>query len=298
MSIPGGRTAAAAAERAAMREFFQLLVDPQAGFLRTALLMGLLASLAFGMTGSLVVVKRVSYVAGAISHAVLGGIGAALWLRAVHGVAWLHPLLGALAAALLAALLIALIHNTGFEREDSVIGAVWATGMAAGLIFLARTPGYVDPMSYLFGNILILARADLALVAALDAVLLLVLIFDYNRLQALCFDEEQARLRGLRTGWYYTLLLCLVAGTVVLLVSVVGVVLVVALLTIPAAIAGQRSRSLAAMMALASLLTLAFVAAGLLLGFAADWPAGPAIILVAGAVYLLQSLGRRLLSRR
>ncbi len=277
-----------------MTEFFQAVTDPEITFLRTALLMAVLASFAFGFTGSLVVVKRISYVAGAISHAVLGGIGIALYLQRAHGVAWLHPLLGALVAALLAAVVISWIRSSGFEREDSVIGAIWAGGMAIGLVFIARTPGFVDPMSYLFGNILILSRTDLLLVGLVDLVLVLVLAFGYNRLQALCFDEEQARLRGMNVTAYYTLLLCLVACTVVLLVSVVGVVLVVALLTIPAAMAGQWVRSLSAMMVLASGLTLLFSFLGIALSFLSDWPVGPTIILVAGGVYLLQSLVRRM----
>jgi zinc transport system permease protein len=280
-----------------MTDFWQVLTDPDIDFLRAALLMGLLASLSFGMTGSLVVVKRISYVAGAISHAVLGGIGAALYFQRAHGMEWFHPLLGALLAALFAAVVISLIRNSRFEREDSVIGAVWAGGMATGLVFIAKTPGFVDPMSYLFGNILILSGTDLLLVALLDVVLLIVLIGGYNRLQALCFDEEQARLRGIAVGWYYTLLLCLIACTVVLLVSVVGVVLVVALLTIPAAMAGQHVRSLAGMMLLASVLTLFFVTAGIALSFLADWPVGPTIILFAGTAYLLQSVVRRYVSR-
>lgn len=277
-----------------MTEFWQILIDPDINFLRVALLMGLLASVAFGMTGSLVVVKRISYVAGAISHAVLGGIGAALYFQRAHGVEWLHPLLGAMGAALIAALLISLIRNSGFEREDSVIGAVWAAGMATGLVFLAKTPGYTDPMSYLFGNILILSNLDLILVGLMDLALIVLLVFWYNRLQAICFDEEQARLRGMSVGWYYTLLLCLVASTVVLLVSVVGVVLVVALLTIPAAMAGQHVRSLGTMMLLSSLLTALFITAGIVIGFLGDWPIGPAIILLAGTAYLGQSLLRRL----
>lgn len=276
-----------------MSVFFEALTDPDVNFLRVALLMGLMSSIAFGMTGSLVVVKRISYVAGAISHAVLGGIGAALYFQRAHGIEWLHPLLGALVAALLSAVVISLIRNSGFAREDSVIGAVWAVGMATGLVFLARTPGYTDPMSYLFGNILILSPTDLFLVGLMDLVLLVVMIFGYNRLQAVCFDEEQARLRGLHVGLTYTLLLCLIAVTVVLLVSVVGVVLVVALLTIPAAMAGQYVRSLKGMMILSSVLTFAFVTTGIVVGFLWDWPTGPAIILLAGAVYLLQSLLRR-----
>lgn len=277
-----------------MNEFWQALTDPDVSFLRTALLMGILASLAFGMTGSLVVVKRISYVAGAISHAVLGGIGAGLYLQRAHGIEWMHPLLGALVAALAAAIIIAWIKTTAVEREDSVIGAVWAIGMATGLVFISKTPGFVDPMSYLFGNILILSSTDLILVALLDVVLLMTLVFGYNRLQALCFDEEQARLRGLNVTAYYTVLLCVIACTVVLLVSVVGVILVVALLTIPAALAAQSARSLSGMMVISTLLTVLFISAGIAVSYMSDWPAGPTIILVAGLVYLGLNAVKRL----
>lgn len=273
-----------------MNEFRELLFHPDVDFLRVALLMGAMASLAFGMTGSLVVVKRISYVAGAIAHAVLGGIGMALYLREAHGFAWLHPLLGALFAALLAAFLIAFIRANRFEREDSVIGAIWAVGMATGLVFIAKTPGFTDPMSYLFGNILILSRTDLVLIAVLDGVLLTLLGLTYTHLQAICFDEELARLRGLRVGLVYTLLLSIVAVTVVLLVSLVGVVLVVALLTIPAAMAAHHVVSLRAMMLVASGITLVFTLGGITLGFILDWPVGPTIILGAGAAYLMQNL--------
>ena len=281
-----------------MIEFFRVLGEADMGFLRMALGTGLLASIAFGMTGTLVVVKRISYVAGAIAHAVLGGIGAALWLQRVHGLDWLHPMYGALAAALIAALLISGIRGMGMEREDSVIGAVWATGMATGLIFLFETPGYVDPLSYLFGNILIVSGTDFALVAILDLILLIVVISGYSRLQALCFDEEFAKLRGLPTGTGYTLLLCLVACTVVLLVSLVGVILVVALLTIPAAMASPFVRSLAAGMVVSTFLTALFVTGGLAVSYGANWPAGPSIILLAGGAYLLLSLVRRFLLAR
>jgi zinc transport system permease protein len=273
-----------------MSDFFQLLFHPEVDFLRVAVLMGLMSSIAFGMAGSLVVVKRISYVAGAIAHAVLGGIGMALYLREAQGVQWLHPLLGALVAALLAALLIALIRANRLQREDSAIGAIWAVGMAAGLVFIAKTPGYTDPMSYLFGNILILSRTDLWLIAGMDAVLLLLFALSYNNLQAICFDEELARLRGLKVGLLYTLLLCLVAVTVVLLVSLVGVVLVVALLTIPAAMAAHHVRSLRAMMLLASGINLVFVLTGIYFAFVWDWPVGPTIILCAGLAYIGQNL--------
>lgn len=272
-----------------MWEFWQAVMDPRVGFLRTALLMGLVSSIAFGVTGTFVVVKRISYVAGAIAHAVLGGIGASLYAQGVWGWTWLHPLLGALLAALLAAMIIAWVRNRGMEREDSVIGAVWATGMAVGLIFIAKTPGFVDPMSYLFGNILILSPTDLYWVLALDGVLLVTLVLFYPKLQAIAFDEELAQLRGVRVPLFYTLLLALVACTVVLLISVVGVVLVVALLTIPAAMSSTHCRSLLSVMVLSSLLTCVFISIGIFASFLSDWPTGPTIILAAATCYFLHA---------
>lgn len=276
-----------------MIEFWQGLTDPDFVFLRMALLMGLAASVAFGMMGSLVVTKRISYVAGAIAHAVLGGIGAALYLQRVHGWEALTPMGGATLSALLAALVISWVRSRGFEREDSVIGAVWATGMAVGLIFIALTPGYVDPMSYLFGNILILSPREVYWVLGLDLLLVVVGILSYRKLQAVCFDEELARLRGIPVGLYNTLLLCLIAIAIVMLVSVVGVVLVVALLTIPAAIAGRFTRTLGGMMTLASALTALMVTAGLAFSYRMDWPTGPSIILLAAACYAIALCLRR-----
>ena len=136
-----------------MSEFFSALFDPQISFLRYAFLTGLLASVAFGVIGSYVVVRRISCIAGAISHCVLGGIGAGLYAQS-KGVTWLEPIAGALITALLAAIVIGLVSIHARQREDTVIGSLWAIGMAVGLLFIAATPGYVEPMSYLFGNIL------------------------------------------------------------------------------------------------------------------------------------------------
>jgi len=270
-----------------MSEFIQALLDPAAPFLRYAVIMGTLSSLAFGCVGSFVVARRISYIAGAIAHAVLGGIGAAVYLQRAQGLEFMTPLRGALLAALLAAVLISVARGSGREREDSLIGVIWALGMAIGLVFLYATPGYVDPMGYLFGNILIVSRTDLIAVAVLDLIILALCALFYGRLKAVCFDEEFARLRGIPVNLYYLLLLCLVALSVVLLVSIAGVVLVVALLTLPAAIAGRGARSLGRMMAIASLLCLVFVNGGIFLSFHNDWPTGPTIILAAGAGYLL-----------
>jgi zinc transport system permease protein len=271
-------------------------LDALAGqsFLQHALVAGVLASIACGIVGSYVVVKRIGYLAGGVAHAVLGGMGIAYFLGK-------SPVGGALVAALLAALIIGWVSQRFRQHEDTIIGALWAVGMAIGVIFISRTPGYnVDLMSYLFGNILLVPREDLLLMAGLDGVITTLVLLFRKQFLAVCFDEEFARLRGVPVGVFYLLLLWMVALTVVILIQVVGLILVIALLTLPAAIASQYVRSLSAMMMVATLLGMAFTGAGLALSFEPDLPAGATIILLAGVVYLLSALGRgiRLYLRR
>ena len=230
-----------------MDGFLETLARPDEGmFLRYALAAGLLASVACGVIGSYVVTRRITYIAGGIAHCVLGGMGAARYLQIVHGWEWCHPLYGAVAAALMAAFVIGMVSLHAREREDAVIGAVWAVGMAVGILFIWKTPGYnEDLMSYLFGNISMVTRDSLWLILALDVVVVAAGLAFYHQFVAVSFDEEFARLRGVRVEFYYFLLLGLTALTVVLLVTVVGIVLVIALLTLPAAIAGVSTTVLA-----------------------------------------------------
>ena len=280
-----------------MSEFLDAL--SRHAFLRYALLAGVLASVACGVVGTYVVVRRITYIAGGIAHCVLGGMGAALYVNRVYGVAWLQPLHGAVAAALAAAIIIGLVSLRAKQREDTVIGALWAVGMAAGVLFIAKTPGYAqDLMSYLFGNILMVTPADLWLIAGLDVVVVAAGLLFYNPLLAVCFDEEFARVRGLPVEFYYLLLLVLTALTVVLLVTVVGIVLVIALLTLPVAVAGHFARRLWQMMALATVISIVLTTAGLAISYEPDLPAGATIIVLAGAVYLAVTVGARVVHRR
>lgn len=269
-----------------MVEFIQALKDPDIVFLRYALIAGLLGGIGFGIIGTYVVVRRISYLAGAIAHCVLGGIGAALYMQHAYGISWADPMLGALCAAIAAALLIGLVSMYASEREDTIISALWVLGMAAGIMLIAKTPGYTDPMSYLFGNILIVSAADIWIVIILDTVIVAVCVLFYNRLQALCFDEEFARLRGLNTRLTYLLLLCLIAVSIVLLVRIVGIIMVVALLSLPSAIAGQFCKKLWQMMLAAALVCMACITGGLFLSFSFDLPGGATIVLLAGGAYL------------
>ena len=241
--------------------------------------------------GPYVVVRRIGYVAGGIAHSVLGGMGLAYFLGG-------SPIWGALAAALAAAMIIGWVSLRASEQEDTLIGAVWAVGMAVGIMFITQTPGYnADLMSYLFGSILLIPDRDLWLLASLVGLMGLVVALFYKQFLAIAFDPEFARIRGVRVELMYLLLLCLIALTVVVLVQVVGLVLVIALLTLPAALAARFVRSLFAMMVIATILGVIFTTSGLAVSFQRDLPAGATIILIAGSAYFIVSLAGPLTRR-
>jgi zinc transport system permease protein len=257
-------------------------------FLQYALLAGVLASIPCGVVGSFVVIRRISYIAGGIAHSVLAGLGVVHYLQVVHGFHAISPMTGAVLAALLAAGLIGWVSLNLRQREDTVIGAVWAMGMATGIIFISLTPGYTtDLMSYLFGNILMVTASDLWLIAALDVVVLVTAALFHKQLLAVCFDSEFATLRGVHVNRFYFLLLGLTALTVVLLVSVVGIILVIALLTLPAAMANLFAGRLRDMMIIAAVLCLLLTTGGLALSYGPDLPAGAVTILLTGLVYFV-----------
>jgi zinc transport system permease protein len=265
-----------------MNEF--LIALNQNEFLQTALIAGILASVGCGIIGPFVVVKRISYLAGGIAHSVLAGTGAAFYFG-------FDPFVGALITAIIAALLIGSIRLLWQTQEDTMIGALWAIGMAVGIIFSARTPGYSnDLMSYLFGNILLVSTQDLWWMIIMDITLLLTIGLFYRQFFAVAFDEEFAWLRGVSIEFFYLLLLCLVAITVVLLVRVVGLILVIALLTLPAATALQFIRSLGMVMLTTTILGIIFTGTGLVVAYNLDLPVGATIVLVAGSVYLLAAV--------
>lgn len=280
-----------------MSGFLSALTGTGMPFVRNALFAGLLSSVLFGTLGSVVTVRRMAGLAGAISHAVLGGIGLALFLSARGIVPGLPPMAGALAFAVLAALLIGFVSLKARQREDTVINAIWAIGMSLGVLFLAKTPAYVDPMGYLFGNILLVSARDLWLLFGLD-VLVLSLLWRFRRqVEASSFDPEFAAVRGVPTDAVFLVILAVTAVAVVLLQTFVGIVMVIAMLTLPAGTAGFRAKSLGGMMAGATVLSAAFSTAGLAAGWAADLPAGAMTVVLAGVAFMSAAACRALASR-
>ena len=263
------------------------------GFLRFALLIGVVLSPALGVVGTMVVTRRISSLAGASAHAALGGFGLALFLERVCHVMWMTPAFGAVAGALLAALTVGVISMYAREREDTVIGAVWALGMSIGLLFLDRTPGYVDWQGYLFGNILLLSDTDLYLALGLNLVVLIPAAVFFPALLAISFDDMFARLRGVKAGAIYLGMLSLTALTIVLLINLVGIMLVIALLTLPAAAAGCWTKHLKSMMVLTAVLNAFFICGGLIVSCFLELPSGPAIVVLAGGVYILSLISKK-----
>ena len=267
-----------------MREFFEALININFPFLRNALLAGLLSSVLFGILGSVVTVRRVGSLAGAVSHAVLGGIGLALFISSRF--IPVPPIAGALVFALLSALVIGLVSVKAKQREDTVINAIWVIGMSLGLIFMAKTPGYADPAAWLFGNILLISNMDLLLMALLVCIVLALARRFYAQIEASSFDEEFARTRGVPVEKIFFIILGLTAVAIVLLQTFIGIVMVIAMLTLPAGCAGVFSRSLGSMMLSSCLFSALFSISGLVTGWLFDLPIGAMTVIIAGIVFL------------
>ncbi|MBU2490902.1 MAG: metal ABC transporter permease [Proteobacteria bacterium] len=261
-------------------------------FMRHALYAGLLASVTCGVIGALVVVNRLAFLSGGIAHAAYGGVGMAVFFG-------FSPLLGTLGFSLAAAMVMAAVTLRSRRRADTVVGVLWAAGMAVGVVFSDLAPGYnVDLMSYLFGSILTVSVQDLWFMGAMCAAVVAVTAYWYRDLLALSYDPDFARLRGVPVTFLHYLLLGMIALAVVMLVRVVGLILIVALLTIPPYMAEQWSGSLARVMVLAGLLCAAFVVIGLALSYALNLTSGASIILVAATAFFANLGARKLLGRR
>jgi zinc transport system permease protein len=249
-------------------------------FMRNALMAGLLVSIACGIVGTLVVVNRLSFLAGGVAHAAYGGLGLAAFLN-------IAPMAGAMPFSLVASLLMGAVSRRRKERADTVIGVMWAIGMAIGIILIDLKPGYyVDLMSYLFGSILAVSKISLLFMALLDFIILGTVFLFFKELLGMSYDEEFSLISGVPVALFYYIMILLIAFTVIMLIRVVGLILVIALFTIPASIAEMYTRDLRRMMVIASVLGMFFTVSGLLLSYYCNLTSGATIILVAGVFYL------------
>lgn len=257
-----------------------------------ALIAGVLAGVVGGLVGTFVVVKRLVFLAGGVSHAAFGGIGLFLFLGA-------DPRIGAFVVALASALVLARWRPGGGIGHDTGIGIVWAAGMALGALFLSFSPGYAPNLAgYLFGNILGLEPRDLWAAGVLAVVLVALLVRHYRPLLAMAIDEDFARLQGVAVGPYRYGLLVAVAVALVFLLQLVGIVLVLALLTIPPLLALRLAPRFPWALVLSAALAVLLAEGGLLASFAWDLPAGPTIVLLGVAMLGGFGLASRLVARR
>ena len=248
-------------------------------FMQNAFILVILASIACGVVGSLITVNRMSSFTGSIAHASFGGLGLAY-------LAGVHPMIGATLFAVAAALGIGALSDRNKLGSDTAMAALWATGMAAGLVFVKLSGTYTaDLMSWLFGSLMAVSRLDILLTSVLDVVVLGSVILLYKEFLGISYDLEFTRIQGVPVWLIRGLFLIMAALTTIVLMKVTGLIMVIALLTVPAAIAEKFSNSLRKMMILATFLSLLFSITGLFLSWWLDLPSGPVIILVASIVY-------------
>lgn len=261
-------------------------------FMQNALTAGLLASVICGIMGTLVVVNRIVFLSGGIAHAAYGGIGIAFYFG------WPY-LAGALGFSVCAALVMAAVTLKARHRADTIIGVMWAVGMALGIILIDLSPGYnADLMSYLFGSILSVPDSDLWIMTAMGLMIVGIVALYYKDFLALSYDEEFARIRGVPVTTLYCLLIVMLAITVVMVIQVVGLILVIALLTIPPFIVEKYARTLLQMMIGSSLLGALFTLIGLWISYTFDLTSGASIILVAGLFFFLNLAAEKLIYHR
>jgi zinc transport system permease protein len=250
-------------------------------FLQNALIAGLLASIVCGIIGVIVVEKKLVMMSGGIAHTAYGGVGLGYLLG-------FEPILGAFIFSISAALGIGVIKRRGIVQTDVIIGLFWSLGMALGIVFIALMPGYPpDLSSYLFGNILSVTKADLTLMLVLTALVVIIILALFQNWKAYLFDEEFATIIGIKTGFLNYLLLLLVAMTVVVLIRVAGIILVLALLTAPAAMASLFTKKLKSRILFAIIFGAIYCVSGLWISYEINIASGACIVLLSVISYFL-----------
>lgn len=250
-------------------------------FMQNAIIAIIFASIVCGIIGVIIVEKKMVMLSGGIAHTSYGGVG----LGYLMG---FEPIIGAIAFSVLSALGIGAVNKKGGKDADIIIAMFWSVGMALGIIFVGMMPSYPPDMnSYLFGNILSVTRTDLLAMAIMTGIIVLITIVLFNDWKTFLFDAEFSKLRGLKTNFLEYLLLVLIALTVVVLIRVAGIILVITLLTAPAAIARLYSDNLKRRMIISIFLGILICFVGLWISYNFNLASGATIIIFSGLVYFL-----------
>lgn len=253
-------------------------------FIQNAIIAGILISISAGIIGTLVVVNKLTFLTGGIAHGAYGGIGIAIYLS-------LPILFGATVFAVIMAIVISILTLNNRTRVDSLIGMMWAFGMGVGIIFIDITPGYnVDLMSYLFGSIIAVSNSDITYMFFLNLFIVSIISIFYKQILAVSYDSEFAQLRGINTKFFYALILVLASLCVVAAIKAVGLILVIALLTIPTYLAEAFASKLSTMMIISSLFAILFTMIGLVISYLYDISSGASIIMSAVVILVITKL--------
>jgi len=260
-------------------------------FVQNALIAGILVSIITGIIGSLIVVNKMVFLSGGIAHSAYGGLGLSIYFG-------LPMLLSTSFFSVFVTIIIAMLTYQKRENLDTIIGVTWAIGMSFGILLVDLTPGYnSDLMSYLFGSILAVTSDDILFMTILLIFILLTLLFFYRDILAVSYDSEYANLRGIKTRFFYTLILILSALSIVIAIKIVGLILVIALLTIPIYIAQKFCNTLFITMILSGFFSILFTIFGLVVSYKYDLSSGPSIILVSSlsmfAIIFIQFVKRK-----
>lgn len=248
-------------------------------FMQRAILAAILASILSGLIGVVIVEKRLVSMSGGIAHTSFGGIGLGYLLK-------LPPIVTGMLFAVTASLSLPVIKRKTQTAADTLIGMFWATGMALGILFIGLTPGYPPDMtSYLFGDILTVSNLYLMLLAILAVVVLFVFISMFNYWKAYLFDEKYLHVIGIKTQFFERILYVMIAMAIVLLIKVVGIILAIAMLTVPSAIAKLYTKSLKVQMISAAIVSLVTSLGGLTVSYYFNIPSGATIILLTVLLY-------------
>ncbi|TLD83193.1 metal ABC transporter permease [Helicobacter sp. MIT 11-5569] len=261
-------------------------------FVQNALIGAFFTSIICGIISTLVVTNRMVFVAGGIAHSVYGGVGIAAFFG-------LPILVGATGFSVFCAVVLAYMLLYAKERLDSLIGSLWAFGMALGVILVELTPGYSkDFMGYLFGSILSITQNDIMVMAGFSVLLLIFIILNYRVILGLSYDEEFTQLQGINTRFFSIMLMVLIAIGIVISMQSVGIILIIALLSIPAYCSEIFTASLAKMMFWASIISFASMLSGIVIAYYYDLQAGASIVMVLAFFSFVLALVYRFLQSK
>ena len=269
----------------------ELLEYLQYGFIQRALLCGAFIALLCSTLGVILVLRRFSLIGDGLAHVTFGSVALGLLFR-------IYPLYISIPVVMLSSLGILKLTQRARLYGDAAIGIVSSFGIAGGVILASVAGGFnVDLFSYLFGNILAIGPEELYISIALSVVVLAVIFLYFNEIFSMTFDEELARVSGIRTDRLNTTLALLTAITVVLTMSVVGIMLVSALLILPAVTALQLARGFRGAMLIAACVSFIAVTGGIFISLILNLPTG-ATIVMTGILIFLAALGLRILRQR